>query len=117
MVHVKTTIEQDISSVDNGCSSEESEAKNMGFGLCNCSHIARYVGYFDVLCCMTCIFSQSYLIFFHLNRSCELSKLRKALKSDGVLTECPQCTEENNSLEQQNSLDMELEYDESLWMW
>lgn len=55
----------------------------------------------------------------HVSKSCDQSNLRKALKATGILTECPQCIREgsDNLDETADIADLEVEYEETLWVW
>jgi len=56
----------------------------------------------------------------HVQKSCEPNKLRKALKTAGLLTECPQCVreagEQPDATAEGNELEPVYEYEESLWV-
>lgn len=63
----------------------------------------------------------------HVQRSCDPSKLRKALKQNGILTECPQCSRESAgagaggdagaATEELDEDGVAFEYEDSLWIW
>lgn len=84
---------------ENGYSTEscdENAANNIGYGLTEtCSHVVK---------------------------SCDITKIRKSIKTTGILNSCPQCDKEPNNATAgitllDNDLEVAIEYDETLWIW
>lgn len=91
--------QSELGDQENGYSTEscdENAANNIGYGLTeSCAHIAK---------------------------SCDMTKIRKAIRTTGVLNTCPQCDKEPNNATtnitlMDNELEVAIEYDETLWIW
>lgn len=88
----------DAGELENGYSTEscdETAANNLGYGLTeSCGHV----------------------------KSIDLPKIRKAIKTTGILQSCQQCDKEPSSTTttltmMDNDLEVSIEYDETLWIW
>ncbi|XP_063707415.1 ubiquitin carboxyl-terminal hydrolase 16/45 [Culicoides brevitarsis] len=51
----------------------------------------------------------------HAIKSCDINKIRKSIKTSGILRNCPQC-DNNITTNVDNELEVAMEYDESLWI-
>lgn len=53
----------------------------------------------------------------HAMKSCDITKIRKSIRTSGILSTCPECDKNHATSNVDNELELAMEFDETLWIW